>query len=616
MTRRGWIALVATLAASAATAPAAQGAGATYTVLKCHVNSRSANEAVAEVRGPYSTANRCSGVDQRLEVTNYGFATSSQTAYWRFNAPAGTAIVGLKVRANLRRDNHHLAQIVVLNPAGTPRVLANGLDTGQGFQDHLFTGLNDAALVLHLVCNDVGGCPSSEQAHAYAQNIELVLADRSDPQVTSVSGSLVGGGWLRGERRLETQASDAGSGLVEMSSRVNGSETGETSPGCTGLLGGPFTSALAPCVTNPAIGALDVVLETDRAPFVNGPNSVQACADDFAGNGPRCSTRTVYVDNVAPSLAFSNGQSASDPESITASLVEAHSGVASAAITYRRLDTGPWQPLHTQIRPGELTARVDSSVLPAGRYEFRAEATDVAGNVGETTRRADGTPMILSFPLREAVALDGGVGPGSSERQTVSYGVGSEASGRLLDAGGEALGGREVTVEEYFGDGALIDRRTRTVTTDERGRWSSVLPPGPSRTVIVGYAGSSRYQAGEATVGRLNVRSRASFRISRSRVREGGRVVFAGKVGSYAARMPSAGKLVELQVQESANRWNTVREAFHTKPDGRYRLGYRFGRFYRSDARFRFRVKVAREQGWPYKAPVRSRPRTVTVLAR
>ena len=229
VTRRGWIALVATLAASAAAAPAAHGAGATYTVLKCHVNSRSASEAVAEVRGPYSTANRCSGVDQRLEVTNYGFATSSQTAYWRFNAPAGTAIVGLKVRANLRRDNHHLAQIVVLNSAGTPRVLANGLDTGQGFQDHLFTGLNDAALVLHLVCNDVGGCPSSEQAHAYAQNIELVLSDRSDPQVTSVSGSLVGGGWLRGEQRLAAQASDSGSGLRNPALRRS---MAATSAGC------------------------------------------------------------------------------------------------------------------------------------------------------------------------------------------------------------------------------------------------------------------------------------------------------------------------------------------------------------------------------------------------
>ena len=92
--------------------------------------------------------------------------------------------------------------------------------------------------------------------------------------------------------------------------------------------------------------------------------------------------------------------------------------------------------------------------------------------------------------------------------------------------------------------------------------------------------------------------------------------MFAGRVAHFGARIPSAGKLVELQVRESARRWNTVREAFHTKQSGRFRLGYRFGRFYETDTKFRFRVKVARRKGWPYKAPVRSRSRTVTVLAR
>jgi hypothetical protein len=111
------------------------------------------------------------------------------------------------------------------------------------------------------------------------------------------------------------------------------------------------------------------------------------------------------------------------------------------------------------------------------------------------------------------------------------------------------------------------------------------------------------------------VRSKASFRTSRKRVPEGEKIVFKGKVGHVGARIPVGGKLIELQVQEGAGRWNTVREAFYTKPSGRYRLAYRFGRFYVADAVFMFRAKIAREQGWPYKAPVRSRSRQVTVLA-
>jgi hypothetical protein len=87
-------------------------------------------------------------------------------------------------------------------------------------------------------------------------------------------------------------------------------------------------------------------------------------------------------------------------------------------------------------------------------------------------------------------------------------------------------------------------------------------------------------------------------------------------VGHVGARIPIGGKLIELQVREGADRWNTVREAFYTKPNGHYRLAYRFGRFYLADAVFRFRAKVAREQGWPYKAPAQSRSRRVTVLAR
>ena len=145
-----------------------------------------------------------------------------------------------------------------------------------------------------------------------------------------------------------------------------------------------------------------------------------------------------------------------------------------------------------------------------------------------------------------------------------------------------------------------------------RGRsapFRSGPPPRPARP-------APRYRPTDANAGLLRVRSRASFRTSRSRVPEGGRVVFSGRVGHQAARIPTGGKLIELQVRESLGRWNTVRQAFYTKSSGRFRLGYRFGKFYETNATFRFRLKVVHEQGWPYKAPVRSRPRAITVVAK
>ena len=92
-------------------------------------------------------------------------------------------------------------------------------------------------------------------------------------------------------------------------------------------------------------------------------------------------------------------------------------------------------------------------------------------------------------------------------------------------------------------------------------------------------------------------------------------MVFHGKVGHFGARIPTGGKLIELQVREGPGRWNTVREAFHTSPSGRFRMSYQFGSFYERNATFVFRIKVAREQGWPYLAPGRSPTKTITVVA-
>lgn len=610
------VAPVLALALLATVAPAAQGAGGAYAVLKCHASSRSAAEAVSESRGTYPTQNRCAGEDQRLEVTNNGYATAGQNGFWRYNAPPGTEIVGVSASANLRRENHHLAQLVAVDAQGGTRVLANGPDSGEGFQTYSVDGLDHVALVAILICGDGGGCAASERAHAYVRDLALVLADRHDPAVTGLSGGLVEPGWRRGTQSLQAQATDLGAGLAQLRAWVNGVQVGQGSPACGGVLGARFASALAPCPVAPVGDGFDVSLNTGASPFLDGPNTLLVCAEDFAGNPGPCASRTAYVDNAPPRLAFANDQDPDDPELIRASVAEPHSGLDSAAISYRRRGATVWTPLAVEVAGDELRARVDSDALPAGEYELRAEATDAAGNRAETTRREDGAPMVLTFPLRERARLVAGLEPGAVERRTVAYGEGATVSGRLLDAGGEPLAGREVTVVERFGAGALIDRRVRSVRTDERGAWASELSPGPSRSVSASFAGSARYAPLEQAAGHLTVRSRASFRTSRARVGEGGRVVFAGRVGHYAARMPSAGKLIELQVREAAGRWNTVREAFHTDPAGRYRLGYRFGRFYEADARFRFRVKVAREQAWPYKAPVRSAARTVVVLAR
>jgi hypothetical protein len=131
----------------------------------------------------------------------------------------------------------------------------------------------------------------------------------------------------------------------------------------------------------------------------------------------------------------------------------------------------------------------------------------------------------------------------------------------------------------------------------------------------VRFDGTQRYLPDQTRAGRLLVRTKATFHLSRRRVPEGRRVVFRGRVAHRAARIPAGGKLIELQVRDGP-RWETVRQAFYTRGGGRYRLRYRFARFYTSDVSYRFRVKVLRERGWPYKAPVKSSSRRLVVKAR
>jgi hypothetical protein len=221
--------------------------------------------------------------------------------------------------------------------------------------------------------------------------------------------------------------------------------------------------------------------------------------------------------------------------------------------------------------------------------------------------------MVLTFPLKFGVQLQAHLS-GGSHRLTVGYGRPSKVSGILRDASGQPLPDQDVTITEYFGDGALIDTRVRTVRTASDGRWKGHLPGGPSRTVSATYAGTRRYLPDATTAGALRVKTKASLHISNHQVREGHRVAFKGRIGHLAARIPPGGKLVELEVKDGHS-WHTVRHPFYTRANGKYRLRYRFARFYVSNVRYRFRVRVIRERNWPYKAPVSSRVRKLVVKA-
>jgi hypothetical protein len=622
-TRIGRVACLAAgvAAAAALLVPAGARAG-TYTLIQCDPTyNRGVDGLELSIAAPYEFANRCADRGPLSGTDQYAAARGDRVRF-TWPAPPGTELVHVYGRRNLANDHGHKARIYLTNAQGetAPRIADGG--RGGGWHGFRWSGSGRTGLSVLLVCDPKSGatCRHSSEAHARVKELHIQFSDVVAPTV-SASDSLVAGGWRRGAQGLHLAASDLGGGIRAFQVLVNGVAVPPSQAfGCLGLIAG---TALArespPCAPTAEDRA---VLQTSGAPFRDGANTLSACALDWAAAGAAnrgCDTRTVLVDNSPPKVAFQNAQDPNDPDLIRAPVSDPHSGVAGGQISYRPAGATEWQPLATQLVGGELEARVGSQNEPPGHYEFVVGAVDRVGNSVATTKRQDGTDAVLEFPLKAQTAVHAFLGAGQ-HRLRVPYGSSRRLRGRLLTRDGQPVAGQPVVVTEHFGEGTLIDRRVRTVTTDEGGRYRSKIPAGPSRSISVAYGGSSQY--GDSGTGGLHyaVRSKASFKTSRRRVREGRRVIFRGRVRHYAARIPAGGKVIELQVKDPAARggWNTISQAFGTNQRGRFRVPYHFGtyfsRLYRHPVTFRFRVKVTREAGWPYATPAHSRKRKVTVL--
>ena len=81
--------------------------------------------------------------------------------------------------------------------------------------------------------------------------------------------------------------------------------------------------------------------------------------------------------------------------------------------------------------------------------------------------------------------------------------------------------------------------------------------------------------------------------------------------GARPAAMPSAGKLVELQVF-TRGQWRTFAQPRASARTGRWTYPYRFEAI-RGHVRFRFRARIRKELGFPYDLGY-SRQRSVTVV--
>jgi hypothetical protein len=418
-------------------------------------------------------------------------------------------------------------------------------------------------------------------------------------------------------------------------------------------IGGAFWQIVGPAGSDTGVkwaGGRDIAAIPDRT--VSGPGlySFRVWLRDEAGNDAPATAVDVPLrfDNVPPGVAFvadggpESGQEL--PATVSAGVTDAHSHPESGEVHYRRLESQQWIDLPTRFQPddavdsGRLVARLPENLGP-GIYLFRADAVDGAGNTASSNRRADGTEMVLR-KLPPPPAKDGGSGRGGGRgsdrpstgakakvktrifaslrrgRQagvdlTVPFGVSSVLIGRLLDADGAGLVGRELRIVARPSRGALAKTRVATVRTGKRGGFSLDLGAGPSRRITVNYAGDAAYEAASRPSMALRVRGGVTLSGAPSALRTGQALRLRGRVRAAGAPIPRRGKLVAVQYLEAeTGRWRPILVT-RTDHSGRFRARYRF-RYVVGAARIRLRAIALPEERWPY-APGASLPVTIRV---
>lgn len=330
-----------------------------------------------------------------------------------------------------------------------------------------------------------------------------------------------------------------------------------------------------------------------------GEWDVRAWLEDAAGNvdsATASAPRRLRYDPHPPALRFLPRDAAAPLRvAIEASDM---SGVASAAIELRRRGTSAWTGLPASRSGSRVTATIDDSKLARGEYELRARAIDAAGNQAVVHGRDRYLPLRAQTRLHATVR--------KRQRARVRFRSLVAVRGKLTAESGRALGGRRVAVELVAADGTV---RLPDAHTDAEGGIALVLRARRSAAVRLRFAGDgTALPSGHELT--LRVPAPVTIRAPRRAVRPGRRVAFRGRVRGGA--IPRRGKLVEIQAH-FRGRWRTI-SAVRSARGGRWRFPYRFNSAGRR-ARYRFRVRVPAEGGYPF-APGRSRVVRVLVRAR
>ena len=360
-----------------------------------------------------------------------------------------------------------------------------------------------------------------------------------------------------------------------------------------------------------------------------GEWQVRMWRQDAAGNQESANASvpaTLRYDPEPPQLGF-EPPPPDDPTLVSVLVTDQVSGLAGGQIELSREGSGAWQALATKQEGSRLIARIDDAVLPPGTYLLRATARDQAANQNSSDKWVDGRPAVLTLPLRMPTAIRAGVIGSRTVRTTIErrgkrrrvrrevatfepsarlpLGREVKIGGHLQNRDGQPLVDAEVQVLSR--SATSPEQAVGVVRTDAHGNFAYTTHANATSTLRFVYQGSPVTLPTASEVS-LFVPAESTIRARPRRLRNGGTVRFVGRLRSLP--QPPAGKLIELQVVLSGD-WQTFRTTV-TNASGGWRVPYRFQRTC-SVTRYRFRVRVPAEAGYPFETGV---SRSVRVVVR
>ena len=296
---RRTVALAALGAAALLAGPfAAKSHAGTYQAYDCAADTGGYSQAQYEQTHAMAVAGAsCGAGGNGLSIAvPVNYWTPSQTgASWTISVPAGTHFINVNLFQRGAPGDGYDLEVFAIGPGGAIPLGASKVGGpawhGLGAFSGYFT-----AVTSRLTCNSGSGCAGSLQAGTFTRDFAFTMADDVAPALR-VSGPLLDDTVQRGTGLVDVASTDSGAGLTQAFVLVNDQVAQSQSFGCPGA----SVKNMQPCQLS---AAGDFELDTQRSPFHDGANAVQACAADYGvpANVSCGAEQVVRVDNsCAPS---------------------------------------------------------------------------------------------------------------------------------------------------------------------------------------------------------------------------------------------------------------------------------------------------------------------------